>query len=333
MEHSPVNTHLLKRHVRRIISSDEEEIDLHPRPTETTEREDTPCDSSGKSSCVSGHSLVEDSPVFQESPQEETVIDLISQDPSPWDSDVDGQESDTSTPAYKRGRYTPPRSEQEQKQEEDLAAVRLIQEEGINFHSPNWINRRAVAQSVVLLADSRVKNWPKNDKVVKVEYHPEWPIKRWAQAVKLGHIQLQHTTVIIYLEGTQFWEDVPPIKNTLHTLCKAVRHLGVNPRIFIANHIPLPRGSPLKAPEKVKASNFIQQQAIRSVARAMGRIFEISVFEHFVSSKKNKLLSPVGTYFMDDGMLTKHGCLVLRECLLREAGLKPYWFSGKKNRK
>ena len=147
------------------------------------------------------------------------------------------------------------------------------------------------------------------------------------QAIKLGNIKVRCYTVVLYLEGLHSWQDVPPIKNALQTLCRVIRSYGPDPRIFIANHLPRVSGSPLKTP--MVNFNFTLQQAVRSVCRALGRVFELSIWEHF-TSKKGKAIKPTHRY-LDSQMLAPLGCLVFRECLLREVGLRQYWFDPEKH--
>ena len=158
-----------------------------------------------------------------------------------------------------------------------------------------------------------------------VECH-NWPIKRWSPALRLGSIRLEGPIhhVALYLEGTRSWNDPPPIKNTLRTLCKTIKNHANNPKIFVCSHLPRVGCHPVQYP--VVQSNFTLQQAVRSVARAMkGGVFELSMFEHFIS-KKGKLLQPQDLVFGEGESLTEYGCMVFRECLMREVGIKSYWF-------
>ena len=68
-------------------------------------------------------------------------------------------------------------------------------------------------------------------------------------------------------------------------------------------------------------------QAIRSTNRVIKKVFYLSVFEHFTSSKRNRIITPTYKYFQEDQQLTRLGCLTIRECMLREAGMKQYWFT------
>ena len=249
MEPSPLKTHLLKRQVRRtILSSDEEEM-TEERPAEVYEDlqiPDTHCACSDDSIFTGGSTPPpeankdtsieqreerhEHSPQVDASHGREIVIPMgAAMVDSPWDSEVDGQESDTSTPGYKRG-----------KQEEiptgpsNSKVVQAILDEGMGFRAPDWMRNRRRHKSILVLSDAQFKYWPAHDKVCQVEYHPKWPLARWAQAIRLGQISIDCDTVVIYLEGTRQWKDLPPIKNMLQSLCKVVRALGNNPRIFVA---------------------------------------------------------------------------------------------------
>ena len=168
-----------------------------------------------------------------------------------------------------------------------------------------------------------------------VVYVNDWPVKRWSQAIKMGEICIQSHTVVLYLEASQAWKEVLPMKNALQSLCKVIRnhagdcHSG-EPRIFIANRLPKISSSPVQVP--VNQCNFTLQQAIRSICRGIGRVFELSIYEHFVSSEGRRL-KPTQNYFLETGALSQLGCLIFRECCLQETGVKGYWFSGNPNNK
>ena len=122
----------------------------------------------------------------------------------------------------------------------------------------------------------------------------------------------------------------PPVKNALHGLCKALRNYSnaADPRIFIANHLPRVSASPLR--KQITQTNFILQQAVRSVGRSLGRVFKLSLYEHF-TSRHGSLLKPVSKYFASE-QLSYLGCLVMRECVLCEVGFKRYWFDRRPRR-
>ena len=210
-------------------------------------------------------------------------------------------------------------------------AIKHILADGIQFKTTKWIQAHRNRAPVLILADSRLENWPVHDKLCVLEYRKGWSIRRWIQAVKTGEILINSYTVILYLESTRNWDAVPPIKNCLHALCKAIKNHAPDPRVFVVNPLPLVSTSPITTP--MVNSNFTLQQATCSICRAIGRVFELSMYEHFVSSRSGKIIKPVSKYFTESGGLSSFGCLVFRECLLREAGLKSYWFSERDSAK
>ena len=91
----------------------------------------------------------------------------------------------------------------------------------------------------------------------------------------------------------------------------------------MANLLPRPSSSPVGKPRN--ETNFILLQAGSSINRAIKKVHFLTIYEHFVSSR-GKILRPAHKYFQDNQQLTALGCMVMRECLLREVGLKKYWF-------
>ena len=171
MESSPLHTSILRKHARKVIySSDEEEV---PRALEAP---DIPCDSSQEPPLDGSRPKSPDEKQPESSrsgmsdlsaQHPETVIDLGDQQCSPWNSEVDGYSSDSSTPAFKRGVHTT--TEQQE-------VVQLIKKEGIRWKVPRWIKCRAA--SMVILADAMLKHWHSGDNVCVVYYRQGWPIGR-----------------------------------------------------------------------------------------------------------------------------------------------------------
>ena len=179
--------------------------------------------------------------------------------------------------------------------------------------------------SVHILADSKITEWPTRDNISTVDFKPEWNFRKWISALRAEMVRVDCHTVILYLERIQQYEAVPPLKNNLHTMCKILRQHYQGVRIFVSNLLPRAQGSsPLSRP--MAEVNYILLQAVRSVNQALGKVFFLSTFEHFVSSRNCRIIKPTHMYFRQDGELTQLGCITLRECFLREAGLKPYWF-------
>ena len=177
--------------------------------------------------------------------------------------------------------------------------------------------------SLHLLANAMVENWSQKDNVCHVDYNPGWNLSQWLSALRAETVRIRSNTVVLYLEKAITYEDVPPLKNGLQAICKIIRQHRKGARIFIANVLPRPSRSPLGRPRV--ETNFMLLQAVRSVNRAIKKTHFLTIYEHFMS-KRGKILRPTHKYFESNQQLTKLGCIVLRECLLRETGLKSYWF-------
>ena len=254
---SPVKVHLLKKHCRPVIYSSDEDV---VREAEVLSKENTPSGSSHRNSFSTGLSP-------QNGEQSSIIIDMTHLEgcDSLWNSDEDEQKSEMSTPAYKRGHYDVTLDNKgntrrgdatgQAQDREDRATtkvIKLIQEEGMHFTVPSWIQKRKVTPSILVLADAQLKYWPPHDNVCEVVFHQNWPLKRWSQAIQLGTINVKCVTIVLYLEGTCRWSDVPPIKNVLHTLCKTLRITAATPGYLLPTISP---GSGRTPSGKIKSHN------------------------------------------------------------------------------
>ena len=208
---------------------------------------------------------------------------------------MDSDCSHTSTPAYRRGKNREPANK---------VALHLLKE-GLKFPIPKWLHCRG--KVVHILADVKIKRWPHDkDNLCTVDYKPCWQMKDWVARVRAEVIRITSPTVIIYMERTMKFEDMPPLKNVLETLCKAVHQHQPSARIFVANMLPRIVSSPLQMPVVVD-SNYTLLQAVHSRSRAVGGwVFYLSVYEHFTSEEKGrgKIISPIGKYFEDSDTLS-----------------------------
>ena len=206
----------------------------------------------------------------------------------------------------------------------DMQAIQAIKTEGIKQHKIEKKPDRG--PSMLIIANAQLKHWPRGDNICDIVFRDGWPISRWNQMIKTGEIKLAHRTIILYLEATRRWNDVPPIKNSLQALCKAIKMYSEveSPRIFVSNHVPRLSVSPMEL--GVKVTNFTQRQVISSVGRALGHVYELSMYEHLVSKRKERVISSAHKYFTQEGVLSELGCMVFRECTFRESGIKGYWF-------
>ena len=264
----------------------------------------------------------------------EVVIDMTQAGnrDSVWDSDADMWDSlsESETPGYKRGQLPSSTAEWEpvhtkdpnlgeERSQFDDEIVKLIQQD-CKLH----VNKLRKPPSVHILADAKLENWSKIDNICVLDYKPGWNFKKWISALRAETIRINCNTVILYLERSQEFDQVPPLKNGLHTMCKIIRQHQKGVRIFISNLLPRIHGSPVGCP--LMDVNYILLQAVRSVTRAIGKTHYLSVYEHFVSCKSHKIIKLTHQFFRENGQMTKFGCLILCECFLREAGLKTYWF-------
>ena len=242
------------------------------------------------------------------------IIDMTTQDQELiWNTDIDGNDSDTGsctlTPEFKRGIHP--------SMEDTLAIQQILQD------SCQFTLRGRNRPSVLILSDSRLKNWPR-DSMCQVEYHPEWSLNKWLEALKAEIIRVTCNTVILYFETTCRYTDVPPLKNKLQAICSVIQLNNHSARMFISNLLPKVSDTPVS--RFWVESSFILLQAVRSVNQVGQRVHNMALFEHFTSSKECKIIKPTHKYFDLDESLTPLGCLVLQECILRESGLKSYWF-------
>ena len=164
------------------------------------EAHDTPCDYSLDNSVTSGSSPKQMPDTEGVITQDDGLIIQLMGEASPWESDED---SSTSTPDFKRGRYMSEAGNTEACTALDEQARQEILHEGMIFPVSRWIKDRL--PSILLLADSQVKNWPKHDCICTLEYHNSRSLKWWTQAIRTGELRVNCHTVVLYLETTQHW--------------------------------------------------------------------------------------------------------------------------------
>ena len=239
----------------------------------------------------------------------EVVIVMEQGEELAWNTELDdSDDSTTSTPAFKRGDHGL-----------DMQEITAL----LKSEAHTTLTRQR-GYSIQILADARVQHWSKVDRVCKLEIHPGWDTRQWVSAIRAETIRITCHTVVLYFEKTATYSDVPPLKNGIQAVCKAIRQHHHTARIFVSNLLLAPSSSPLRRSRA--ESDFILLQAIRSVNRIMGRTHYLSLFEHFVSGRKSKIIKPTHKYFREDGDLTPLGCMIMRECLMQEVGIKNYWF-------
>ena len=205
--------------------------------------------------------------------------------PQDWDSDLDSVSSTTSTRDFKCGKHS-----------EDLCCL-AVKELTSKSRLKSRVNVNRRPPSLHILADSRIAQWPDNDNLCIVDFHPEWGFQNWISALRAETIRVKSNTAVLYLEKCQDYQDVVPIKNSLQTICKTLKQHNRDIRIFIANFLPTATRSPVKT--ALAESNFNLLQAVRSVNRVLGKVHFLSVYEHFVS-KTGSIIRPTHKFFAPD---------------------------------
>ena len=297
-------------------SSEPPQVDVQCNYPSTTEHpEYTQVDKRSSSDMDGRSGSPAQAPITQEV-DGEVIIFMTHSEDAVWNSEIDSQ-SDTSIPGYKRG-WHEDWDEVWLEPGLELEAIEQIKLDSKQIHSAT--KRPA---SVHILADAQMEFWPQNDNICIMDFRPGWSLKWWTASLRAESIRIQCHSVIQYFEMAQNME-VQPLKNALQALCRVIRQHSWGARIYVANLLPQVHASPVTRP--LSETNFVILQVARGVNRALSKIHFLSTFEHFVSKWGNRIIKPTHKYFGETGELTGFGCLILRECFLREAGLKPYWF-------
>ena len=303
-------------------------VRTHSSPRSSSPQQEPAPPSPGVETVKAGTSAITTPPTSIE--ESEVFINMVYTDAMAWDSEIDGMESDTSTLDYKRGEHHPVRNPESDTMQESpsVSKQRRLEKqiiEEIKCESAVIPKQKLRPPSMQVLADAKMANWlTGHDNICILDYHADRTFKHWISALRAESVRISCNMVILYLEGSQQFVDVNPLKNNLQTMCKAIRQHQKGAGIFISNILPRVHNSPLHRP--LSEINFVLLQAVCCVNRVLGKIHYLSAYEHFVSKKDNRIIKPTHQFFQENGQLTRYGCMILRECFLREAGLKTYWF-------
>ena len=231
------------------------------------------------------------------------------------DSDSDTEtESESSTPAYKRGIH--PSTDQIARQE--------ILEKGMKMRRvPRWMRVRR-GPTTLILTDAYLKNWSDKDCKCKAVYRPEFDTWKWIAVIRSRELDLRPFLNVVMCFSKIKSLDGLQLRNTVQSIARAVRMANHDCRIFFANLPPTPQSPPVLG-RRISAFNADLLEAVHSVGKKMLKVHLITVHEHLMD-KTGKILSPVRLYFKDQQEFTKLGCALFREIIMREAGMKPYWF-------
>ena len=257
--------------------------------------------------------------------EDEVIITLSHEDTSPWSScsSDEGTESDSSTPAYKRGKRDVKEGDQESL---DAIARRLIQKEGMKVkRAPRWM-RKFRAPTTVILCDSFLQQWPPHDGKMVVIMNTENDLWRWNAVIRSQQIGIQYINVVVCLRKLARVDGVTPLKNAIQCLSRSIRTVNPDCRIFFTNLPPNPQGVTPVLGKRIPIINLEIQQAIEMVCRqGFIKLHFLSVYEHLVDAR-GRVITPVQKYFRHEQEFTTAGCALFREIIMREAGMKTYWF-------
>ena len=220
------------------------------------------------------------------------VIIMHHEEDEVWDTEDDtsqldisissSDESTTSTPGYKRAMSEPSLSKQE--------VVELIKKEGLQAHKliPEATLRAA---SILILADSKLQDWPLTDKKCVVYVKEDWSIKDWVDAIRSNWITIRVPTVVLYLKRIKDWKSLPPIKNAIQSIYRAIRLRDEECRPFVCNLLPIVGTAPVLG-MRVQMLNPIIMKAVESVHRIMGKCHLMDIHGHFTGAQGGGGLPP-----------------------------------------
>ena len=145
---------------------------------------------------------------------------------SSWHTEED-QESDTSTPGYKRGIHSG-----------DRPVLEKVRQEGLSAAIPSWC-KSVVAQSIAIIDDGLLSEWPSKDRkcgVLSMNAH----LKECAAKIRERQVSVDFPIVVINLQGIRIVKGMEPLKNGLAALCRAIRSQAPHGQIFIASYMVEP---------------------------------------------------------------------------------------------
>ena len=158
----------------------------------------------------------------------------------PWHSHSSDSSLDTSTLDYKRGNH--------RDLDPDECIRELIRKEGVRHRLPRWQRKQRCTLHV--LADSRFGEWPVGDQFCKLTYFQHLPTSQWMRKLRTREIIIKAHSVILYLQKLRYTEHVTPLRNKISQICRAVRSVNEDARIFLCDLIP--SDSPLENEKVVK---------------------------------------------------------------------------------
>ena len=324
-DNSSVEIHIPRRGKacrHRILSSDEESP-VKKDEVQSSPACSTPC------GCATGTPSQSFPDTSQHSIEtsaglDEVLITCSGGTDSPWESD---QDSDSSTPDFKRGRHEGARwSENGAGSPVKQEPQRMV----IMPSIPRWMKRKR-GPTTVILSDQFLQEWPSNqDRCCKVFCRSTYDMWKWNSVIRSQHVEIASFYNVVFCFNK--FKDITgavPLSNHIQALGRSVHSVNPGCHIFICNLPPNPQGSPVLG-RRLSAVNFDIQTTVAAARRKVTKLHLLSIFEHFVSSE-GRIITPVQMYFKSELTLTVLGCALFREFVLREIGAKSYWFTEERS--
>ena len=237
--------------------------------------------------------------------QDEVVIVLSHEGSSAWDTEESDTQSDTSTPDYKRGRHdkenkaleqravmellqqnqqlNKQREKKKEKKDEDNKLTWQVASEILySGHDagvpPTWIRKRPL--STVILCDAYLQKAPRHDARVVMECHPDHDFWRWNIDIRVRRVDVAgFFNVVFCLNKLKNIDGAAPLKNSIQALCRSVRSVNGDCRIFVANLLPMTNTAVLA--RRILSLNEDIRVAVQSTTRALKKVHLMSVYEHY----------------------------------------------------
>ena len=191
--------------------------------------------------------------------------------------------------------------------------------EGLTFELPRWL-RKDRPPTVQIISDSFLKNWPQDNRCHLLTEDTS-NIQQITHAVRSQSMRIQLPVTIVLVRAVRQIECLEPLKNAIQSLCRAIRVFSPAGRIFIASTTPSPNAVPVLG-LRAHQHNKMLFQAVIGVNKKLTRVFYMALADHIWDGKE--YIQPIRQYFDTEGDLTYHGCVLIRSCMFREAGLAPY---------
>ena len=154
----------------------------------------------------------------------------------------------------------------------------LICKEGVQDHKqiPTWMKRRRPA-SVHILADNHLGERPIGDQQCKLTYFQHLPLAQWIDKIRKKLIPLNSNITVLYLQKLRNLQLETLLKNRLAQICRIIRMVAPETRVFICDSLP-PRSNSLLEHDVIRRYNMQLFKATQHVNREFGMHIFLQVF-------------------------------------------------------